>query len=111
VDYAKRKMQSCIEKGFEFLDESAKVSVFWHLQNDYQITKDSIVEQPHEFVAALRTIFREGAIILEKKIASEICRSFTISFDELDFDLSSVVELAKKTAQSWEQETKNWKTL
>jgi hypothetical protein len=109
LEHAKEKIQSCVEKGFEFLDESAKVSVFWHLENDFQISKDLIIEKPEEFVRALHHIFGDGAVLLEKKIAKEICGSFAIYFDEVDLDFSRIVKLAKKKAQSWEQETRNWK--
>jgi bifunctional DNA-binding transcriptional regulator/antitoxin component of YhaV-PrlF toxin-antitoxin module len=106
--HAKEKIQNCVEKGFEFLDESAKISVFWHLENDFGITKDSIIEKPDEFVNALRGIFGDGSIILEKKISKEICNTFAISMQHA-LKFSEVIEVAKKQARSWEEERKNWK--
>jgi hypothetical protein len=108
--HAKEKIQACVEKGFEFLAESAKVSVFWHLEHDFKITKDSVIEKPDEFASALRHIFGEGALLLEKKISSEICRSFAISLVDTP-NFSRIVELAKKKAQSWEKDTTNWKNF
>jgi hypothetical protein len=110
VEHAREKLQACVEKGLEFLDESAKVSVLWHLENDFKITKDSIMEKPSDFVSALHQIFGEGALILEKRISGEICKDFAIS-SEGSQSFSDTVELAKKKVRSWEQETKYWKNL
>ncbi len=106
VEQVKEQIQKCIEKGFEFLDQSAKDSLYWHLENDFKVSKELVVEKPIEFVAALHQIFGQGSILFERKIVSEITRSFALSTEETDF--ARIVKLAQKKVELWEEE-KNWK--
>jgi ribulose bisphosphate carboxylase small subunit len=106
VEQVKEQIQKCVEKGFEFLDQSAKDSLYWHLENDFKISKELVAEKPAEFVAALYQIFGQGSMLLERRIASEIVRSFALSTGETDF--ARIVKLALKKVELWEEE-KNWK--
>ena len=106
VEQVKEQIQKCVEKGFKFLDQSAKDSLYWHLENDFKISKEIVAEKPVEFVTALHQIFGQGAILFERKITSEIARSFALSTEETDF--ARVVKLALKKVEIWEEE-RNWK--
>lgn len=107
VDQVKEQVQKCVEKGFEFLAQSAKESLYWHLEHDFKLTNELFAEKPVEFMAALRQIFGQGTVLVEKKIATEISRSFALSTDETDF--ARMIELAQKKVELWEEE-KNWKS-
>ncbi len=73
VDNAPQELiVSCIDKGLSVLGESGRRALYFHIESKFGVTKDDIPEKPQEFVSALRTLFGEGATILEVAIAREI---------------------------------------
>lgn len=74
-----KELLSCVERSLDFMDESAKTSVFWHLKNEFGIDKDEIILRPDEFILALRKTFGPGSFVLEDRISKEICREFSIT--------------------------------
>ena len=64
---------------FEFnsLGESCRKAVYFYLKTTFQIKKREAADETIQFHDALRLIFKDGAVFLERLIPMKLCESWT----------------------------------
>jgi len=77
-----------VDFAFNSLGRSCKQALYFHLKNTFHVGKGEIPEKVEEFDNALKLIFKDGAIFLEKLILDELCEGLEVKFEEnvLNFD-------------------------
>jgi len=73
---------------FNSLGKSCKQALYFHLKNTFHVGRREIPEKVEEFDNALKLIFKDGAIFLERLILDELCEGLEVKFEEnvLNFD-------------------------
>ena len=74
------QVMACIDRGLDRVGPNVKYLVYWHLQKIGHIKRTDIPNNPESFVAALRGLYRESAVGVERAIVQEINISFGLSF-------------------------------
>ncbi len=78
IDSERLKLLRSIEKGLDFLGESAKQSTLWYLRNDRGLGIEGMLTRPDDFVVALNRIFGLGTRFIEEKIVAQVASDFQI---------------------------------
>jgi len=79
---------SAVDFAFRSLGESCQRTLYFHLKTTFHVEKADIPNKVEEFDAAMRLIFGDGAVFLERLILEKLCEGFEIKFEEkgnLDF--------------------------
>ena len=74
------QIMACIDRGLDRVGPNVKNLVYWHLQKIGHIKRADIPNDPENFVAALRGLYRESAAGVERAIVQEINISFELVF-------------------------------
>ena len=61
-----------VDESLSWLGESAKQTIYFHLETDYNISKQDIPHRIEDFTEALEDIFGLGAKLLEIKIVKNL---------------------------------------
>jgi hypothetical protein len=80
---------NAVDFAFNSLGRSCKQALYFHLKKTFHVGKGEIPEKVEEFDNALKLIFKDGAIFLERLILDELCEGLEIKFEEknvLNFD-------------------------
>jgi hypothetical protein len=81
------RVLACLDRALDVYGKSVKQVVYWNLETMFGVKKESIPNNPGEFVETLDKIFGSGATIVKKTILihmEELRRGGrTGSFDEL----------------------------
>ena len=79
---------NAVDFAFNSLGRSCKQALYFHLKNTFHVGRREIPEKVEEFDNALKLIFKDGAIFLERLILDELCESLEVKFEEnvLNFD-------------------------
>jgi hypothetical protein len=72
----------CIDTGMDSIGGTSKRIVYWYLAQKRSLTKDGILDDPNAFIEALKTLFGQGAGILERTIIRQLRESFNITLGE-----------------------------
>ena len=72
------KVLQCVDAGLDSLGKASSV-VYWYLTQKSGLERDSIPDDPKVFVEALKTLFGQGAEILERVIVREMEQAFKIT--------------------------------
>lgn len=78
-----------VDFAFNSLGRSCKQALYFHLKNTFHVGRREIPEKVEEFDNALKLIFKDGAIFLERLILDELCESLEVKFERknvLNFD-------------------------
>jgi hypothetical protein len=79
---------NAVDFAFNSLGRSCKQALYFHLKKTFHVGRGEIPEKVEEFDNALKLIFKDGAIFLERLILDELCESLEVKFEEnvLNFD-------------------------
>ena len=83
----------CIDVGMDSLGGTSKHIVYWYLAQKRNLTRDGILDDPNAFIEALRTLFGQGAGILERTIIRQLRQTFDVTFGE---NLTEVLALIRR---------------
>jgi hypothetical protein len=74
-----QKISECVNKALKILGENVNKSVYYSLEEDFNLEKSEIPKKPELFEKALTTIFgEEGEKTIEKLILVEIRNAFQL---------------------------------
>lgn len=93
----KPDISQCIDVGLDTIGASSKKIVYWYLSQKRNLRREKIPENPSVFLEALKTLFGQGAGILERTITRELRRTFNITMGET---LEEVLALVKRKDSS-----------
>src|SRR5579872_5562963 len=65
-----------IDRGLDRVGPNVKYLVYWHLHNIGHVKRNEIVSNPERFLAALRGLYRESSVAVERAIIQELNISF-----------------------------------
>jgi hypothetical protein len=71
-----------VDFAFRSLGQSCKQSLYFHLKATFHIEKTEISNRVEEFDRALRLIFKDGAVFLERLILKKLCEDLDVKFEE-----------------------------
>ena len=89
---ALKKFDDALLKAVDFtfnsLGRSCRQALYFHLKKTFHVGRGEIPEKVEEFDNALKLIFKDGAIFLERLILDELCEGLEVKFEEnvLNFD-------------------------
>lgn len=92
------KVVECVDRGLGALGEAARRLVYWFLDSKNHLKKDQIPDKPVEFVGALKSLFGQGAGLLEKRITKELEQTFNLILG--GEGLADTLELIRAKRQS-----------
>ena len=78
-----------VDFAFNSLGRSCKQALYFHLKNTFHVGRREIPEKLEEFDNALKLIFKDGAIFLERLILDKLCEGLQVKFEGknvLNFD-------------------------
>lgn len=80
---------SAIDEALNSLGESVRQSIYFHIENKFNVTRNAIPENLEEFQGGLEKIFGTGArfieILIMKKLHSKIELPLKIEGEQLEF--------------------------
>jgi len=71
-----------VDFAFHSLEESCKQALYFHLKTTFHIKRAEIPEKAEEFDEAIRSIFKDGAVFLERLILEKLCESLEVKFEK-----------------------------
>jgi len=74
------------------IGESCKQALYFHMKATFHIERTEIPEKIEGFDDALRSIFKDGAVFLEKLIVATLCEDLKVKFDTKEsFDFTEAI--------------------
>jgi len=70
-----------VDFAFNSLGTSSKRALYFHLKATFHLNKTEIPDRVEEFDKAIRLIFKDGAVFLERLILEKLCLSLGVDFD------------------------------
>jgi hypothetical protein len=80
------RILGCVDRGLLAIGESGRHVIYWHMEQDKHLSRESIAKEPRKFIEALQGMFGPGAATLEKTIVREMKTEFRISGDIESFE-------------------------
>jgi hypothetical protein len=93
VSYLSPDISQCIDAGLDTIGASSKKVVYWYLSEKRNLKREKIADNPTVFLETLRTLFGQGAGILERMIVSQLKQAFHLTLGE---SLEEVLALVKQ---------------
>ena len=79
------------------LGESAKAAIYFHIERNSSVRKEEIPKKPRDLSVAIRKIFGEGGLVLEKLMLTKLCERLQVSRGRIEgMDFASAVEELRK---------------
>jgi hypothetical protein len=72
---------NAVDFAFHSLGQSCKQSLYFHLKATFHIERAEISDRVEEFDRALRLIFKDGAVFLERLILKKLCEDLRVRFE------------------------------
>jgi hypothetical protein len=91
----KKQILRCVDAGMNPLGESARQSVYYHIEKVFKVRREEIPDKPKEFIDSLRKIFGPGAETIETAIVREMEATMNLNLEDEGF--VKAVEQAKKS--------------
>ena len=86
-----------IDCGLLILGESARKSIYFHLDQDFSLQKQKIPENPEALENALESIFGVGALVIEISILKNLASKLGLKFEERkSFNFTDSVNKVRK---------------
>ena len=79
-----KALLDAVDFAFNSLGQSCKQSLYFHLKATFHIERTEISDRVEEFDRALRSIFKDGAVFLERLILKKLCEDLDVKFEERD---------------------------
>jgi len=94
-----KNLLEAVDYGLLSLGENPRKAIYFHLQRNFQLQRESIPKETNGFSRALNNIFGPGAEIIEKFILKELYQRLELNFEEKEgFTFADYVKEAKKLA-------------
>ncbi|MGB9741059.1 MAG: hypothetical protein ACP5IM_04190 [Candidatus Bathyarchaeia archaeon] len=94
---------STVDESLSTLGDSPKQAIMFHLENSFNIKKETIPTNITDFVKALEEIFGPGASYLEKLIVKHINAKLSLTSEDIEkMDFLEYVEQLKRRLLSKE---------
>jgi len=87
------------DHGLLVLGESARKSIYFHLEKDFSLTKEKIPENTEAFAKGLASIFGAGALVIEKAILESLHSKLGLRYEEKTN--SRFTESLRKAKENW----------
>ena len=81
-DTFEKILSEAVDNGLMILGESAKKSIYFHLDQDFSLQKEKIPENPEALENALESIFGVGALVIEISILKNLTSKLGLKFEE-----------------------------
>ena len=75
------QLLQCIDAGMDSIGNASKRMVYWYLVQKRSISRERILDDPNAFVEALKSLFGQGAGILERTIVRQLRETFGIALE------------------------------
>lgn len=85
---------SAIDATFQSLGESCRRAIYFYLETTFRVEREKIPDKIAEFDDAIRAIFKEGAVLLERSILNKLCEKLDIKPEN-----ESTMDFAKTVLQ------------
>ena len=85
---------SAIDTTFQSLGESCRQAIYFYLETTFRVEREKIPDKIAEFDDAIRAIFKEGAVLLERSILNKLCEKLDIKPEN-----ESTMDFAKTVLQ------------
>lgn len=90
---------NAVDFAFRSLGESCQQALYFHLETTFHIERSKIPNKVEEFDNALKSIFNNGAIFLERLILQKLCRELKFKYKEKSgFDFVKAVSKVRSMA-------------
>jgi hypothetical protein len=83
-----------VDFGFDSLGKSCKQALYFHLENSFHVSRESVSEKVECFDEALKLIFKDGATYVERLVLGKLCEELEVKFEE-----SHVSDFAKAVSE------------
>jgi len=81
-DTFEKILSEAVDNGLMILGESARKSIYFHLDQDFSLQKEKISENPEALENALESIFGVGALVIEISILKNLASKVGLKFEE-----------------------------
>ena len=81
-DSFQKILSEAVDHGLLILGESARKSIYFHLDQDYSLQREKIPENPEALENALENIFGVGALVIEISIVKNLASKLGLKFEE-----------------------------
>lgn len=89
----------CIDSALRELGHSVGEVVFFHIEQNFGISKEEIPAQPEAFSQALHSIFGQGANVLERLVVQKIQERFKSRLKPETSLVEAIQEIKKLTSR------------
>ena len=96
-DTFEKILSEAVDNGLMILGESARKSIYFHLDQDFSLQKEKIPENPEALENALESIFGVGALVIEISILKNLTAKLGLKFEERkSFNFTDSVNKVRK---------------
>jgi hypothetical protein len=90
-----------VDFAFRSLGPSCQQSLYFHLKMAFRLTRRNIPERVEKFDEALKFIFKDAALILEKLILKRLCERLKVGLQDSTLDFAgSIFEMKRAFSSS-----------
>ncbi len=94
-----KRISACIDEAFKELGPSVADALYFYLKHNFNLKKEDIPVRIETLSKALRSIFGEGAKIIEKLCVQKLQQEFEIEIVEEGIGLANAVEIIRRYAE------------
>lgn len=92
-------LRKAVDFAFQALGKSCQLALYFHLKTIFRVERVDIPNKVEEFDDALNSIFRDGAVFLERLILQRLCEELGVKFEEkYVFDFVEAVSKVRSMA-------------
>jgi len=73
---------NAVDFAFQALGKSCQLALYFHLKTIFHIERAEIPNKIEQFDDGLNSIFRDGAVFLEKLVLEKLCEELGVKFEE-----------------------------
>ncbi len=73
---------NAVDFAFHALGKSCQLALYFHLKTIFHVERVDIPNKVEQFDDALNSIFRDGAVFLERLILERLCEELRVKFEE-----------------------------
>lgn len=70
-----------VDFAFDSLGKSCHQALYFHLEKTFHVPREEIPSKVEEFDNAIKLIFKDGAVYLEKLILEKLCENLGVKFE------------------------------
>jgi hypothetical protein len=92
-----------IDQGLSVLGESSKISIYFHLEKSYGITRQDIPQKIEAFASAMEKLFGPGAKFIVTLVSKGLCEKARLNIEDdaiKNLSFAETVALAKKRMEA-----------